>query len=264
MICRYLLLNVDRVLRGSSIEMNRLEKEEYVIGLYKENKSTREIAKLTHMSFRDIGAITKKLKLEADGKKGPLKEDDNIKSKSKTTQALKLFSELKTPVEVAIALDLPVDQVRTIYREYWELDGMFKLAQIYDEAKYDVHDLLELYRMVKGLGMEKQDIINVLDYVKYNQLRTLQWEAQHLRDEINMLEWKKRNSRNQIFELKWMIQEFEETLAQKRGEMAYMNRQCRKLRQRFIDYNTHNLHPIAHSEPDTYSHSTQIVPYDKE
>ena len=44
-------------------------------------------------------------------------------------------------------------------------------------AKYDLDDLLSLYRLVKGLGMEKQDIINVLDFVKYNQLRTLQWEA---------------------------------------------------------------------------------------
>ncbi|MGC1933357.1 MAG: hypothetical protein WA667_30655 [Candidatus Nitrosopolaris sp.] len=35
--------------------MNRAEKEEYVIRLYKENRSTREIAKLMHMSFRDIG-----------------------------------------------------------------------------------------------------------------------------------------------------------------------------------------------------------------
>jgi intein-encoded DNA endonuclease-like protein len=81
--------------------MNREEKEDYVIRLYKENKSTREIAKLTHMSFRDIGVITKKLKLESDGEKGPLEEDDDIKSKSKTTQALKLFSELQSPVEVA-------------------------------------------------------------------------------------------------------------------------------------------------------------------
>jgi hypothetical protein len=90
--------------------MNRAEREEYVIQLYKENRSTREIAKLTHMSFRDIGAITKKVKLEADGERGPLEEDDDIKSKSKTTQAIKLFSELKTPAEVAIALDLPADQ----------------------------------------------------------------------------------------------------------------------------------------------------------
>jgi hypothetical protein len=51
--------------------MNRQEKEECVIRLYKENKSTREIAKLTHMSFRDIGSITKKVKLES-GEKGPL------------------------------------------------------------------------------------------------------------------------------------------------------------------------------------------------
>jgi intein-encoded DNA endonuclease-like protein len=80
--------------------MNREEKEDYVIRLYKENKSTREIAKLTHMSFRDIGVITKKLKLEG-GERGSLEEDDDIKSKSKTTQALKLFSELQSPVEVA-------------------------------------------------------------------------------------------------------------------------------------------------------------------
>jgi hypothetical protein len=200
--------------------MNRAEKEEYVISLYKENKSTREIAKLTHMSFRDIGAITKKLKLEAGGERGPLEEDDDIKSKSKTTQALKLFSELQSPVEVAIALDLPVDQVRTMYREYWELDGMFKLAQIYDEAKYDIHDLLDLHRMVKGLGMEKQDIINVLDYVKYNQLRTLQWEAQRLRDEINMLEIEKTRFTNRIAGYNRAINELQSCLAQKRKEMA--------------------------------------------
>jgi hypothetical protein len=70
--------------------MNRVEKEEYVIQLYRENKSTREIAKLTHMSFRDIVAIIKKVKLEADGERGQLEEDDDIKSKSKTTQAIKL------------------------------------------------------------------------------------------------------------------------------------------------------------------------------
>jgi len=45
--------------------MNRQEKEQYVIRLYKDNKSTREIAKLMHMSFRDIGSIIKKAKLEA-------------------------------------------------------------------------------------------------------------------------------------------------------------------------------------------------------
>ncbi|MFZ0510419.1 MAG: hypothetical protein WAM14_02330 [Candidatus Nitrosopolaris sp.] len=115
--------------------------------------------------------------------RGQLEEDDDIKSKSKITQAIKLFSELESPVEVAIALDLPADQVR----EYWELEGMYRLAQIYEEAKYDLHDLLRLHKIVKDLGMEKQDIINVLDLVKHNQLQTLQSKAEYLRYEINML-----------------------------------------------------------------------------
>jgi hypothetical protein len=239
--------------------MNRAEKEQCVIQLYKENRSTREIAKVMHMSFRDIGSITKKVKLESDGEKGPLEEDDDIKSKSKTTQALKLFSEFKSPIDVIIALDLPANQVR---EEYWELGDMYRLAQIYEEAKYDLDDLLRLHRIAKLLGLEKHDIIRAFELIKYNELETLQWKAGYLRDEINMLEWEKRNSRYQIFELKWMIHESEETLAQKRAEMAYLNRECRKLRQRFIDYNTHNLHPITQSEPDT--DSNQIVPYNKE
>ena len=73
--------------------MNRTEKEQYVIRLYNENKSTREIAKLMHMSFRDIGAIIKKVKSQADEERGQLEQDEDIKSKSKTTQAISLFSE---------------------------------------------------------------------------------------------------------------------------------------------------------------------------
>jgi hypothetical protein len=132
---------------------DREEKEQYVIQLYKENRSTREIAGLLHMSFRDIGTILKKVKSEADGERRQLEEDDDydIKSKSKTTQAIKLFWELQSPVEVVIALDLPVDQVRTIYREFWELEDMHRLGQIYEQ--YDLHDLLRLHKIV-GLGDE--------------------------------------------------------------------------------------------------------------
>ena len=83
----------------------------------------------------------------------------------------------------------------------------------------------------------------------------------NLRSTINKLEWEKRKSR---YHLERMINESEETLRQKRGEMAYLNRECRKVRQRFIDYNTHNLQPITQSEPDNNSNSTQIVPYNKE
>jgi regulator of replication initiation timing len=207
--------------------MNREEKEQHIIRLYKEGRSTREIAELVHMSFRDIGAIIKKVKSEADRERGQLGDDDDIKSKSKTTQAIKLFSELETPVEVAIALDLPADQVHAIYLEYCKLDGMYRLAQIYDEAKYDLHDLLALHRIAKDRGMEKQDIINVLEFVKHNQLRTLQAKVESLRNDIDRLEDEKTKAKIEYFRLKRMIGEAEETLAQKRKEMTHMDQESK-------------------------------------
>ena len=57
---------------ASLLDMNRTEKEQYVIQLYKEGKSIREIAELVHMSFRDIGAI---IKSEVDRERGQSEED---------------------------------------------------------------------------------------------------------------------------------------------------------------------------------------------
>jgi hypothetical protein len=219
--------------------MNRAEKEEYVIRLHKEYKSTREIAKLTHMSFRDIGAvIRKKAKLDAVGETEPLDGDD-IKSKSKTTQAIKLFSELKSPEEVVIELDLPTDQVQAICLEYWDLVGMGKLAQIYEENRYDIHDLLRLHRMVKALGLEKQDIINALEFAKHGQLRTLQWKTAYLRYQIDKLETEKAEAMEHLFKLKRRIGETENTLAQKRREITQMNQESGKCD------NTNNADPIT-------------------
>ena len=106
--------------------------------------------------------------------------------------------------------------------------------------------------------MEKQDIINVLDFVKYNQLRTLQSKAEYLRNEINMLEMEKTKAMSHIFRLKRMIRESEETLAQKKREMADMNRQSAKYD------NSGNLYPVPYSEPDSSSHSIRISSCTKE
>jgi DNA-binding Lrp family transcriptional regulator len=175
--------------------MTRAEKEEFVIRLYKENKSIREIAKLMHMSFRDIGQIINKLKEEKRRQEGDLDERDHVNdtSKSKITQAIKLFSEGKTPIDVVIALDLPADDVRAIFREFWELKGMYKLAQIYEEAEYDLHTLLRLHKIVKDLGMGEQEIINVLKLANNNEIQFLQERVDYLRNHLRNLEIEVKN-----------------------------------------------------------------------
>jgi peptidoglycan hydrolase CwlO-like protein len=100
---------------------------------------------------------------------------------------------------------------------------MHKLAQIYDEVKYDLYSLLRLHKIVKDLGMNEHDIRNVLELAKYNQLQNLQREAERIRSEINMVEAKKTEAMSQIFRLKRRIHESEETLAQKRADARHIS-----------------------------------------
>ncbi|MGB8934674.1 MAG: hypothetical protein WCC17_06175 [Candidatus Nitrosopolaris sp.] len=165
------------------------------------------------------------------------------------SQAFKLFSEGKTPVEVVISLDLPANGVRAIYREYWELKGMYKLAGIYEEAKDDLHSLLRLYKIVKDLAMEEHEIINVLKLASSHYLEHLQWKVEYLRNDIEMLEVQKTEATHHILKLNRMIDEFQETLAKKRREV---NQEPGRYD------NIENLYPIAYQEPDTSSYSIRL------
>ena len=219
--------------------MNREEREEYVVQLYKEGRTVRQIAELVHMSFRDIGAITNKVKLQADRERGYAPED--TQPKSPESRAFKMFSEGKSPIEVAIALDERGDRVRAMYREYWELSGRYELAQIYDEARYNLSNLLRLHKIVKGLGMNEHDIHNVFELAKHNELQNLQWKVEYLRNEVNMLENEKWKSTKHILKLNRMIDEFQSSLPQNGG---WFN-------------DTDNLYPTS-TEPDTSSYSIRL------
>src|SRR5215831_8382864 len=231
------------------LDMNREEREEHVILLYKEGRTFKDIAKEMHMSFRDIGAIIKKAKLQVERERGYTNDEE---PKSPESKAFKMFSEGKSPIEVAILLDLAADRVRAIYREYWELTGRYELAQIYDETKKYLPSLLRLHKIVKDLGMKENDVIKVLELAKHNELERLQWKVEYLRNEVNVLEMEKWKSTNQILKLNRMIDECEGSLAKKRGEMAYMNQETG-----WYD-NTDNLYPIPYSEPEISSYSIRL------
>jgi len=200
------------------------------------------------MSFRDIGAIINKAKLQAERERGYTNDEE---PKSPESRAFKMFSEGKSPVEVAIALDQPGDRVRAFYREYWELTGRYKVAQIYDEARYNLYDLLKLHKVVKNLGREENDLVKVLELAKHNELEHLQWKVEYLRNEVNMLEKEKWKSTNQILKLNRMIDEFEGSLAKKRGEMSNMNQETGSYD------NTDNFYP-TYPEPDANSYSIRL------
>jgi hypothetical protein len=92
------------------------EREGRVLELYDQGKNTREIAKVLKMSLRDIGFILKKGQVNHGI--ATIMDNGNNNSNSsnkspneKATQAYKLFSEGRKPLEVAIELGLREKQV---------------------------------------------------------------------------------------------------------------------------------------------------------
>jgi chromosome segregation ATPase len=80
--------------------------------------------------------------------------------------------------------------------------------------------------------MEEHDIINVLRLANSHHLQHLQWKVEYLRNDIERLEVEKTKCNNHILNLNRIIDEFqgtlsmyESSLAQKRGEMTYMNQE---------------------------------------
>ena len=126
--------------------LTRQERERLVLDLYNQGKTYRKISKEAKISPRDIGVILNKVvekKIEGS------KEEDNINSKkerqlSVSAQAYKLFSEGKTPLVGAIALNLTESEATKFYREYWKLKQLHNLNMVYEELKDDIESFLRL------------------------------------------------------------------------------------------------------------------------
>ena len=87
-----------------TVVLNKQDKEELVIRLHKEAKTIRQIAAAAHLSFTNIGSIIRKI----DGRDNDdgVEANKDIKNRTRETKALFLFSIGKTPLQVAIELDL--------------------------------------------------------------------------------------------------------------------------------------------------------------
>src|SRR6188472_3398247 len=170
--------------------LSRTEKEQRVIELYHQGKTIREIAQDVHMSFGDIGFIIKKL-TGLDGDNKP-KEQDKIPvttTLSKDSQAFKLFSEDKKPIEVAIKLDLGADVVDKLYQQFWRLQGLYQLNLVYKEIRRYLPSFLTLFKLMKQQKMmSEKDVVDALRFGK--ELPQLKEQFLLLIEEINSLEYK--------------------------------------------------------------------------
>ena len=171
----------------------RAEKEKLVIELYEQGKTIREIAKEVHLSFGTISRIIKR-------HNGELQTVlvQNVEQKLETidTRAFKLFEEGKTPVKVAIELDLRSDDVTRLYTEYLKLKGLEELSLLYEERKDDLHEFHSAYKLMVNETLTPRQLIDAANHMQ--ELPSVKSRCELIKREMEGLEYQRQEVYNNV------------------------------------------------------------------
>ena len=96
--------------------LSKKEKENLVIKLANEGKTTREIARDAHVSLKTIQQILNKVTGDDEAEK-----EQKLKGKSEYVQAFKMFKDGLPLAYVAIELDIESSSVLCYYEDYLKL-----------------------------------------------------------------------------------------------------------------------------------------------
>jgi DNA-binding CsgD family transcriptional regulator len=175
--------------------LSRKQKEDLVIKLANEGKTTRDIAKEAHISLLDIGKIIRKHTGDDHDK-----QQLQVKKLTVESQAFRMFKEGRSNVDVAICLNLSATNVISLYQDFQEMSDLNKLNQLYRYLGYNLRYFIELYDRMKDEGLlTAKDILNVV--TTQGQIRNLDRTIYDLYDEIGRLNILRMDLRDKISKL---------------------------------------------------------------
>ncbi|MGH9977676.1 MAG: hypothetical protein ACRD8Z_17860 [Nitrososphaeraceae archaeon] len=114
-------------------------------------------------------------------------------STSTHSRAFELFSEGKTPLQVAIALNLEAEKAINYYHEYFMLLCITEFTKIYLQIKDNPWPFVNLVKLVQNSGMGDREVIELLK-IANGYLPRIRLEYDRVKEEINSLEAEKCNS----------------------------------------------------------------------
>jgi hypothetical protein len=207
--------------------LTKAQKESRVIELYEQNKNYREIAQQVHMSLSDISSIIKrhtgeeKQQIQANGEK-------QRQQKTIDTKALELFEAGRTPVQVTIDLDIKTGDVIRLHKEWWQLKGLSKLNQLYEEIGDEIFPIVNLYEHTRNAGIGSGQVVSALRTVERlptveKQLQTIINDVYTLEDRNERAEDISRDLSNQITTAKETLDSFGKSINLRVEEVVNLN-----------------------------------------
>jgi hypothetical protein len=199
--------------------LTRQEKEKEILNLYNRGKTYKEIAETVRVSPRDIKPVLKRAEKERERELGKTQEGNNggtgdCKTQKKipaSSQAYRLFSEGKTPLDVTIELNIKEPEATRYYRQYWKLSQLHSLNMVYEEIGDDIIHIPKIHRKIRAADMSVDQAINLIKNAN-NDLPTLEQKYQKLTKEVNFLESRKLEEYKTLSEIQDQIERSEKML----------------------------------------------------
>jgi hypothetical protein len=179
---------------------------------------------------------------------------------SLSAQSYKLFSDRKTPLEVAIELNLRESEATKFYKEYWKLKQQHNLNMAYEEIKGDIDPFLKLYRLSKSKGMGVKQVVNLLT-IANNDLSAIEQRVKRLRNDMSMLQFQRRvdernlcQLNNKIAATTKLLNSFRISCIRERREIEYLCNEKVRLETIVTEFKSSNeeyLNKIKHAAEQT-------------
>src|SRR5918995_4012423 len=255
--------------------LTRQEKEKLILDLYNEGKTYKQIAEIARVSPRDIKPVLEKAEKEREkelgintqeGNNGSTGNQNQTQKTSTSSQAYRLFSEGKTPLDVAIELNLKEPEATKYYRQYWKLRQLHNLYLIHEEIGDDIFHIVKLHRRMRAGGIEVEQAIHLIK-IANNDLHALEQKYQKLKRDVNSLESRKFEEYRTLNDLqdqidcsermlKWLktsCEEEEAKINQLESQKIRLNMPDKERRQKFYPKPFDRLSlPIAISKNQAY------------
>jgi predicted transcriptional regulator len=153
--------------------LNKKQREALVLALAENGKTDREIAKEAGVSPNTIKAVLNKAGLD--------------QTTSESSRAFELYVHQKTPLEVAIALNLEADKAIRYYHEYFKLLGITEFTRVYLQIKDNPIRFVNLFKLYQNSGTDEGEIIELLR-IANGYLPRVRLEYDRVKEEKNSLQ----------------------------------------------------------------------------
>ena len=153
--------------------------------------------------------------------------DDDSKNASqitKETQALKLFSQGRALLDVAIELDIPSDSVIAMYQNFQRLRNTGLFVSAYGQVKGNIQPFLRLFDLMTGLGMTPDQVSHQAEHgIKLPFLENMRSElsshVQSLNSQKQQLGIQLNSMQNQLEQCRTVLDFYDKQCQMKKNEL---------------------------------------------